>query len=47
MLDVEDAGDDARAERARGVETAAGVVDAYKFGDEEGEADADRGDEGC
>ena len=44
---VEDAGYDAGAEGAGGVERAAGVVDADEFCDEESEADADGGDEGC
>jgi len=46
VLDVEDAGDDARPETASGVEGPAGVVYADELGDEEREADADGGDEG-
>ena len=38
---------DAGPEGARGVEGGAGVEDASDFGDEEGEADADWGDEGA
>jgi len=37
---------DTRAEGARGVDRAARVVDAGEFDDEQGEADADGGDEG-
>jgi len=47
VFGVEDAGYDAGAEGAGGVEGAAGVVDADEFCDEESEADADGGDEGC
>jgi hypothetical protein len=47
VLDVEDACYDAGPEAARGVQGAACVVDADELGDEEGEADADGGDEGC
>jgi len=47
VFGVEDAGHDAGAEGAGGVERAAGVVDANEFCDEESEADADGGDEGC
>lgn len=45
MLLVEDAGYYAGTEGARGVERTARVVDADELGDEEGEADADGGDE--
>ena len=45
MVVVEFAEDDAGTEGAGGVEAAAGVVDAHELGDEEGEADADGGDE--
>lgn len=43
---VEGVGDDAGAQAAGRVQTAARVVDADEFGDKEGQADADGGDEG-
>lgn len=46
VVDLEIRARDARAERARRVDGGAGVVDAGDFDDEEGEADADGGDEG-
>lgn len=47
MLAVEDAGHDARAEAACGIERAAGVVDADELGDEERKADTNGCDECC
>ena len=47
VVRLEVASRDAGAEGAGRVERGAGVVDARDFGDEEGEADADWGDEGA
>jgi hypothetical protein len=47
VLLVEGTCDDARPEAARGIERATCVVHADELGDEEREADADGGDEGC
>jgi hypothetical protein len=45
MFLVEGASDDARSERPSGIERATSVVYAHELGDEESEADANRGDE--